>query len=376
MKNHTILSLSVALFLVACQPPEETSLEKLIEKKENFENSIDSINGLLIAINTEIGLLDTLKKSPLVASALVGRSEFNHYFKVQGNVESDKSATLFPETQGIVKAIYVKEGQQVSAGQNLLALDNDIIASNISEVETSLSLATEMFERQERLWNQNIGSEMQFIEAKSRKESMEKTIATLRKQQSMAVLKAPFSGVVDKIYPKIGEMGSPMSPAVSVVNLNELHAVADVSEKYLIKVKPNAPVRISFGEGMETLNGNIKNIGATINPANRTFEIKVGFAQKADFLRPNLMAEVEINDFKADSAIVIPSSNILQDIDGNSFVYCVMQEGSKHIAKKAIVNPGITYKGKTMILSGLNGGESIVTEGARKLVDGKEIRLN
>ena len=376
MKNHTILSLSVALFLVACQPPEETSLEKLIEKKENFENSIDSINGLLIAINTEIGLLDTLKKSPLVASSLVGRSEFNHYFKVQGNVESDKSATLFPETQGIVKAIYVKEGQQVSAGQNLLALDNDIIASNISEVETSLSLATEMFERQERLWNQNIGSEMQFIEAKSRKESMEKTIATLRKQQSMAVLKAPFSGVVDKIYPKIGEMGSPMSPAVSVVNLNELHAVADVSEKYLIKVKPNAPVRISFGEGMETLNGNIKNIGATINPANRTFEIKVGFAHKADFLRPNLMAEVEINDFKADSAIVIPSSNILQDIDGKSFVYCIMQEGTKHIVRKTIVDPGITYRGKTMILSGLNGGESIVTEGARKLVDGKEIRLN
>ena len=376
MKNHTILSLSVALFLVACQPPEETSLEKLIEKKENFENSIDSINGLLIAINTEIGLLDTLKKSPLVASALVGRYEFNHYFKVQGNVESDKSATLFPETQGIVKDIYVKEGQQVSAGQNLLALDNDIIASNISEVETSLSLATEMFERQERLWNQNIGSEMQFIEAKSRKESMEKTIATLRKQQSMAVLKAPFSGVVDKIYPKIGEMGSPMSPAVSVVNLNELHAVADVSEKYLIKVKPNAPVRISFGEGMETLNGNIKNIGATINSANRTFEIKVGFAHKADFLRPNLMAEVEINDFKADSAIVIPSSNILQDIDGKSFVYCIMQEGTKHIVRKTIVDPGITYRGKTMILSGLNGGENIVTEGARKLVDGKEIRLN
>lgn len=376
MKNPTILTLSFALFLAACQPPVETSLEKLIEKKENFENSIDSINGLLIAINTEIGLLDTLKKAPLVASALVGRAQFNHYFKVQGNVASDKSATLFPETQGIVKAIYVKEGQQVSAGQSLLALDNDIIASNISEVETSLSLATEMFERQERLWNQNIGSEMQFIEAKSRKESLEKSITTLRKQQSMAVLKAPFSGVVDKIYPKIGEMGSPMSPAVSVVNLNELHAVADVSEKYLVKVTPNAPVSISFGEGMDTLQGNIKNIGATINSANRTFEIKVGFAQKADFLRPNLMAEVEINDFIADSAIVIPSSNILQDIEGKSFVYCIMREGAKHLVKKTIVDPGMTYRGKTMILSGLNGGENIVAEGARKLVDGKEIRMN
>jgi membrane fusion protein (multidrug efflux system) len=378
MKNYIILSLSAAMFLVACQPAQvtETSLDKLVQKRDSIQGVLNEVAVELKIYEAKIAEQDTVKKAPLVASEVVGRSEFNHYFKVQGNVESDKSATLFPETQGIVKAIYVKEGQKVSAGQRLLALDNDIIASNISEVETSLSLATEMFERQERLWNQNIGSEMQFIEAKSRKESMEKTIATLRKQQSMAVLKAPFSGVVDKIYPKIGEMGSPMSPAVSVVNLNELHAVADVSEKYLIKVKPNAPVRISFGEGMETLNGNIKNIGATINSANRTFEIKVGFAHKADFLRPNLMAEVEINDFKADSAIVIPSSNILQDIDGKSFVYCIMQEGTKHIVRKTIVDPGITYRGKTMILSGLNGGESIVTEGARKLVDGKEIRLN
>ncbi len=152
--------------------------------------------------------------------------------------------------------------------------------------------------------------------------------------------------------------------------------MADVSEKYLAKIKPNAPVSISFGEGMDTLTGSISNIGATINPANRTFEIKVGFSKKADFLRPNLMAEVEINDFKADSVIVLPSSYILRDIKGDSFVYQVVKESGKTVAKKNILEPGLSYKGRTMILSGLTGAETIVTDGARKLVDGQEIRID
>ena len=376
MKNHIILSIGAAILLASCQPTEETSLSKLKEKKTTFETQIDSINELLISVISEIALLDTVKKAPLVASTSIERSDFNHYFRVQGNVESDKNATLFPETQGLIKAIYVKEGQNVSKGQKLLALDNDIIANNIAEVETSLSLATDVFQRQERLWDQNIGSELQFLEAKNRKESLEKTIATLRKQQSMAVLRAPFSGVVDKIFPKVGEMGSPQSRAISVVNLNQLHTKADVSEKYLSKVKSKVPVTVYFGEGLDTISGVISNVGSSINPANRTFEIKVDFKEKSDFLRPNLMAEVEINDFKADSVIVLPSSYILQDIQGDSFVYRVEKKNGKTIAKKNILEPGLSYKGKTMILSGLTGAETLVTDGARKLVDGQEIRID
>ena len=376
MKNHIILSIGAAILLASCQPTEETSLSKLKEKKTTFETQIDSINELLISVISEIALLDTVKKAPLVASTSIERSDFNHYFRVQGNVESDKNATLFPETQGLIKAIYVKEGQNVSKGQKLLALDNDIIANNIAEVETSLSLATDVFQRQERLWDQNIGSELQFLEAKNRKESLEKTIATLRKQRSMAVLRAPFSGVVDKIFPKVGEMGSPQSRAISVVNLNQLHTKADVSEKYLSKVKSKVPVTVYFGEGLDTISGVISNVGSSINPANRTFEIKVDFKEKSDFLRPNLMAEVEINDFKADSVIVLPSSYILQDIQGDSFVYRVEKKNGKTIAKKNILEPGLSYKGKTMILSGLTGAETLVTDGARKLVDGQEIRID
>ncbi len=365
------------MLITACQPQKaETPVDKLIAKRDSVQRVINELTVELKDFEAQIAEKDTVKKPPLVASTQVGISEFNHYFKVQGNVESDKNATLYPEIPGLIKAIHVKEGQKVSAGQRLITLDSEVISNAIAEIETSLALATDVFERQERLWNQNIGSEIQYLEAKNRKEQLEKSIATQRSQQSMAVLKAPFSGVVDKIYPKVGEMGNPQARAISIVNLNQLHTVADVSEKYLAKVKPNAPVSVSFGEGMETIQGSINNIGSSINPANRTFEIKVNFKDKPAFLRPNLMAEVEINDFKADSAVVISSSNILQDIDENSFVYRVVEENGKTIAKKTVVEAGMSYRGNTMIIAGLKGGEEIVTEGARKLVDGKEIRLN
>ncbi len=379
MNRLIIFSLCVAM-LAACQAPKEevtnSTLEALQAQKKSIAGTIKELTTQLKSIEEKIALQDTTKKAPLVSSLKISKSEFNHYFKVQGNVESDKNATLYPEAQGLIKAIYVREGQSVSRGQKLLSIDNDIIANQISEVETQLALATDVFERTERLWNQNIGSELQFLESKSRKESLEKTIATLRKQQSMATLRAPFSGIVDKIYPKVGEMGSPMAPAVTVVNLSKLHTVANVSEKYLDKVKKNMPVQVTFGQGLDTVSGVISNLGRSINPANRTFEIKVNFKEKSEFLRPNLMAEVTVNDFKQDSAIVIPASYVLQDTDGQFYVYIIKAKGGKKMVKKTIVETGLTYENKTMILSGLSEGDLIVTEGARKLVNGKEVRLN
>lgn len=381
MKNFILLTGGFILFLAACQQTEkeDTELSTLIDKRDSIQKKIDTLTIELKDFEAQIAELDTVKKAPLVASTQIKNSEFNHYFKVQGNVESDKNATLFPETQGLIKAIHVKEGQKVAAGQRLMTLDNDIIANSIAEVETSLSLATDVFERQERLWNQNIGSEMQFLEAKNRKEQLEQSIATLRKQQSMAILKAPFSGVVDQIYPKVGEMGSPASPAISIVNLRELHTVADVSEKYLGKVSRKMPVSVSIGNGLDTLNGMISNIGSSINPANRTFQIKVDFTDKSEILRPNLLAEIVINDFKVDSAIVIPEKYVLQDIEGNSFVYAAVKEKNKkrekYVAKKMIIEKGQSYNGEVLVLNGLKPGDHVITDGARKLTNGEEIRL-
>jgi len=366
--------------LTACQPAEKevisSDLTELEARRDSISGLIAELTASLKTVEEKIALKDTTRKAPLVSSLEINKTTFNHYFKVQGNVESDKNATLYPEAQGLIKAIYVKEGQSVSRGQKLLSIDNDIIETQISGIETQLALATDVFERTERLWNQNIGSELQYLESKNRVESLEKNIATLRKQQSMATLRAPFSGVVDKVYPKVGEMGSPMSPAINVVNLSRLHAKANVSEKYLDKVKKNMPVQVTFGQGLDTVSGVISNLGRSINPANRTFEIKVDFKEKSDFLRPNLMAEVKVNDFKAESAVVIPASYVLQDIDENFFVYRIITKEGKKTAVKTLVKPGLTYDNNTMIISGLSAGDLIVSEGARKLVDGKEIRLN
>ncbi len=375
MKKYILFSLVISSLLIACQPEEETSLMKLEKERDAFVTQIDSINELLKVVEGQIAEKDTTKKPPLVDVMSLSAQSFNHYFKVQGNVEAEKSATLYPETQGLIRSIKVKEGQRVSAGQTLMVLDNEIVAKNIVEVETNLNLAKDIFERQERLWNQNIGSELQYLEAKNRKESLENTIATLRKQQSMAIVKAPFTGVVDQIYPKVGEMGSPMTPAMKIVNLSKLSAKADVSEKYLSKVKNGSLVTVSFGEGLDTIQGKVSRIGSSINPANRTFEITVDFIEKSEFLRPNLMAEIEINDFSVDEAIVVPSSYLLQDIEGNSFVYSVDNTQGKPIARKKVIETGMAYKGITHVRNGLSGSETIITEGARKLVDGKEIRL-
>ncbi len=379
MNRLIIFSFCVAI-LAACQAPKEeasnSTLDELQAQKDSISGVIKGLTSELKSIEEKIALQDTTKKVPLVSSLEISKSEFNHYFKVQGNVESDKNATLFPSASGLIKAIYVQEGQNVSKGQKLLTIDSDVIATQISGYETQLALATDVFERTERLWNQNIGSELQFLEAKNRKESLEKSIATLRKQQSMATLRAPFSGVVDKVYQKVGEMGNPQVRAFTLLNLNKLHAKAHVSEKYLDKVKKNMPVQVTFGQGLDTVSGVISNLGRSINPANRTFEIKVDFMEKSEFLRPNLLAEVTVNDFKADSAIVIPASYVLQDIDGQFYVYLIEDKYDKKTVKKTIVETGLTYENNTTIISGLSEKDLIVTEGARKLVDDTEVRLN
>jgi len=379
MKKLIIFSLSVAI-LASCQPTQKevvnSTLTELQGQKKSISTIIDSLTSELKSIEEKIALQDTTKKAPLVSTLELAKSEFNHYFKVQGNVETDKNATLYPETPGLIKAIHVREGQRVSKGQKLLSIDAGLVATQISAAETQLALATDVFERTERLWKQNIGSELQFLESKNNVEALENNIATLRKQQSMATLRAPFSGVVEEVYQKVGEMGNPMVPAIKVINLSKLYTKADVSEKYLNKVKKNMTVQVTFGDGLDTVSGVISNLGSSVNPANRTFEIKVDFKEKSEFLRPNLMAEVTVNDFKAEDAIVIPASHVLQDIDGNYFVYRVMEKKGKTLAVKTIVEPGLSYGDETMILSGLSSGETIVTEGARKLVDGKEIRLN
>lgn len=367
-------ALTTALMLGACSSPEVNEDVAQLQAKK------DSLLGVSAEINAEIKELEnqllelTGSEDMVMVSALdLKESTFKHYFTVQGNVETDQNALVFPETQGIVKQIHVAEGQSVSKGQRLVSLDTELIQRNINEVQTSYELAKDIFERQERLWEQKIGSEVQYLEAKNRKESLEATLATLNRQAGMGMVTAPFSGIVDEIVPKVGEMASPMMHVARVVSLNEMYLKADVSENYAGSVKEGMLVNVIV-PGVDTLKSQIDRVGQFINPENRTFEITVALDESAS-LKPNMYAALEINDILRDSVITIPSSMIQEDFEGRSYVYTLTSAGSAFEVKKTFVSSGPSYQSETLIESGLKAGDKVVSKGARKVVDGEKVNL-
>ena len=254
-----------------------------------------------------------------------------------------------------------------------MSLDTELIQRNINEVETSYSLAKDIFERQERLWEQKIGSEVQYLEAKNRKESLEATLATLNRQAGMGMVTAPFAGIVDEVVPKVGEMASPMAHVARVVSLNEMYLKAAVSENYAGRVQEGMMVNVII-PGVDTLKSTIDRVGQFINPENRTFEITVAL-NDAKSLKPNMYAALEINDILRDSVITLPSSMIQEDFEGRNYVYVLSPDGAAFEVKKTFVSPGPSYQSATLIESGLKAGDMVVDKGSRKVVNGEKVVL-
>lgn len=375
--KHIIIFSILAVVLAGCSQSDEQIIAeaeaKIAEHRtmiEECESEIDELEKTIAALkNGEEEELDLLQ----VTSFSIPQDDFNHYFTVQGNIETDKNAMIFPETQGVVKSISVREGQRVSKGQKLMSLDMDLIYKNIQEVETSYELAKDIYERQERLWEQKIGSEVQYLEAKNRKESLEATLSTLRTQASKGVVKAPFAGVIDEISPKIGEMASPAMPVARVVSLNEMYVTSQVSENYSGAVKEGMNVRVIV-PGVDTLLSTVDRVGQYINPENRTFEVMVALDEETA-LKPNMYAALEINDIQMDSVALIPSSMIQQDSKGAEFVYKLNQNGKVHVVKKTVIQTGPSYNAQTVVMSGIKAGDIIVDEGSRKVIHDQEVEV-
>lgn len=374
LTTNTFLAASTVLILSACSAPEgNQDVAKLQAKKDSLVQLSGNINAEIKALENQLIELTGNEEMVAVSAITLQPKTFEHYFTVQGNIETDKNALVFPETQGVVKTVHVSEGQRVSKGQLLVSLDTELIQRNINEVETNYKLAKDIFERQERLWEQKIGSEVQYLEAKNRKESLEATLATLNRQAGMGMVTAPFSGIVDEIVPKVGEMASPMMHVARVVSLNEMYLKADVSENYAGRVKEGMLVNVIV-PGVDTLKSQIDRVGQFINPENRTFEITVALDESAA-LKPNMYAALEINDILRDSVITIPSSMIQEDFEGRSYVYTLTSAGSAFEVKKTFVSSGPSYQSETLIESGLKAGDKVVSKGARKVVDGEKVNL-
>jgi RND family efflux transporter MFP subunit len=297
---------------------------------------------------------------------------FTHEIKVQGNVETDQDILLNAEMGGLITSINVKEGQKVSKGTLIATIDASIMASNMVELQTQLEYAKYVLEKQEKLREKGVGTEFNYEAAKNQVASLETKMNSLSTQKGKANIKAPFSGVIDQVFARNGQMAGQQSPIVRLVNNSKVDIVASISEKHLSKVKVGTPIRVTFpnyeGHSVELT---ITNVGNYIEPTNRTFRI-VASVDKNELLLPNMLAEIHITDVSVDNGMVIPSECIQQDQDNNAFVYILDGKTVKRV--KVIVIS--SFEGNTLIeTNAALKDKQVVTKGAKGVVEGPEVRV-
>ena len=302
----------------------------------------------------------------------VKQSEFRHYVDVSGNVNADKNIVVSPETGGNIVSINVKEGDRVKKGQILGRLNTEMIERTIKEVQINYDLAVTTYNRRKNLWDQNIGSEMEYLQAKSQKESLEQKLQSLKAQLDMALIKSPIDGVVDEIIQKIGEIAGPQIPFARVVNLDKLYITADVSEMYLPQIHKGEEVEIDFPVIGKKIEKKIYRVSNIIDPSSRTFRVRVNLNNEDDLIKPNMMAVLKLLIYSNDSAIVVPSILVKKDFTGE-FIFIAEKEGGKWYARKRYLVTGIKNNNETVVLEGLKEGDALIVKGYAQVVDGAEV---
>ena len=379
-----ILTISILLFsLCACNKeanPKADAIPKDLAGKKAYlkerKEELRVLNRKIAKVEAEIGELvpPSEKAKKLVATMPVPQKDFKRFVEIQAVVQSDDMVVASSETGGRILQLRVKEGQYVKKGQLIAKLDLEQIDKQVAELNKALELASDLYERQARLWKQNIGSEVQYLQVKNNKERLEKSIETINFQKTKSNVYAPISGVVEQEFLKAGELAGPGMPIVQILNTAKIKVVANVPETYLGKIKKGAMVDIKFPALNESTRAKVTQLGRTINPGNRTFEIEVAMTNKNGLLKPNLLALMLVNDLSVSDAVVIPIEVVQQEVSGKKYVFLKEDGPDGAIAKKVYVETGETYEGETMVTNGLQGGETLITEGGRGLTDGQLVK--
>ncbi|TCS86111.1 RND family efflux transporter MFP subunit [Anseongella ginsenosidimutans] len=363
-----------AFLVTACgtsgaNPDKQAQLEQLREDKEILDEKIKALEAEILAENPELAQ----KKVYNVAIDTIGLQHFEHYIQVQGRVESEDNVAVSAESAGIIRSILVKEGQRVSKGQTLAQIDNQVLQSSVAELKTALSLANTTYERQKNLWDQNIGTEFQFLQAKNNKERLEQQLNTLNEQIEMTKIKSPINGTVDAVIAKVGESIGPGTPSFRVVNLSDLSVKAQITDSYSGMVKTGDEVIVSFPDINKELRSKVSFVSRVIDPESRTFDIEINIPT-LDQYKPNMVAVLKIVDYTADEAIVIPV-NVIQETEGEKYVYVTGEENGKLVARNKPVEVGKTYNALAEVVSGLEAGEKLITTGYQNLTEGALIDI-
>ena len=343
---------------------QSDNLLQLNSKKEMLIEQIDSLSQLLNSVELNISKLDTNKRLTAVNTIKAQRKLFQHFIEVQGTVEAEQSVELYPESSGSITNIFVEAGQNVYKGQTLIQIDNSVLKTNMAELQTQLELASTTYERQKRLWDQNIGSEIQFLQSKAKKEGLENRIESLKAQAKKLKISAPFSGTVDEVFSKIGGLANPMAPAIRLVNLKQVHVESEVTETYLKYIQKGTEVELFFPTIGKNISTKVSQVGNYINPNNRSFKIRINVDNPKNELKANLLADLKINDFKQ-NGIVIPTKLIQKNRKGDSYVYTLKKEKECYLVEKTYIVEKMTYSNETFIADGLLEGALIVDKGAR-----------
>jgi RND family efflux transporter MFP subunit len=368
-----LMIIAVAAFFAACS---STTINDEDAKRQELQQYKQEMHDLKLKIDALEKELSNTGEEEIVNVKVsdIASQTFEHFIEVTGNVEADLNINVSPESSGIIESILVKEGDKVSKGQILAKLKVDALQRTLDELKIQLDLATTNFNRQKNLWDQNIGSEMQFLQAKTNKESLEKRIEGLEAQIDMSDVTSPVDGVVDVIYQKKGAIGSPQLPFAKVVNIERINIYADVSETYLTKVKEGDKVKINFPALNRETEARIQQMGNVIDPNNRTFRIKVSMNNPDKMIKPNLVSIIKIRDYVAEDAIVVPTLYVREDFKGD-FTFIADSDNGKNVAKKVYVTTGVTDNNMTEVTKGLTAGMKIISEGYNQIVDGTSIRF-
>ena len=361
-----IYAYAIIVLVSSCRKTVKQSdnLLQLNSKKEMLIEQIDSLSQLLNSVELNISKLDTNKRLTAVNTIKAQRKLFQHFIEVQGTVEAEQSVELYPESSGSIITILVEAGQNVYKGQTLIQIDNSVLKTNMAELQTQLELASTTYERQKRLWDQNIGSEIQFLQSKAKKEGLENRIESLKAQAKKLKISAPFSGTVDEVFSKIGGLANPMAPAIRLVNLKQVHVESEVTETYLKYIQKGTAVELFFPTIGKNISTKVSQVGNYINPNNRSFKIRINVDNPKNELKANLLADLKINDFKQ-NGIVIPTKLIQKDRKGDSYVYTLKKEKEGYLVEKTYIAEKMTYSNETFIADGLLEGALLVDKGAR-----------
>jgi membrane fusion protein (multidrug efflux system) len=386
--KYIYVTFLTALILTSCGNQKEVSVEAVLatndvtqiqSKKTEIDAKQAELSAELEKLNDRLDALNQNKNIPLITTFKVQVATFTHFIELQGNVQTKQNVLIYPEMPGVLISVFVQEGQEVTKGQALATIDDGGMSEQLAQLNANAQLAKTTYERQKRLWNQKIGSEIQFLQAQTSYEAQKSAVNQLKNQLEKATINAPFSGIIDNIFKEKGTVVAPGagSEIFRILNLSNMYIETDVPETYIGNITENKAVEVSFPVLGEIVHSKIRQVGNYINPNNRSFKIEIGVPNLNGKVKPNLTAKLKLNDYTNTNALLIPQSIISENAKGEQFIYIVKdkKENDEAVTERLIIETGKTQGDFIEVTKNLLAGAEIVMEGARSVTNGQVVKV-